>query len=82
MAFLSYKIPNHKIPKFPNNLWATRISLVGTWICKYKGRSLQIFPTTRDLHGFGNPHGFVGTGPAGTGTGQHIGTRNPLPTRH
>ena len=44
-AFLSYKISNNKIPKFPNNLWATRISLVGTWTCKYKGHSSQFYNT-------------------------------------
>ena len=27
---ISNKIPNHKIPKFPNNFQATKISLVGT----------------------------------------------------
>ena len=46
MAFLSCKIPSHKIPKFPNNSQATRMFLVGTWARKYKGCSLQILPTT------------------------------------
>ena len=36
----------------------------------------------RDLHGFSNPRGFMGMGPMGTGTGQQIDTRNPLPTHH
>ena len=45
-GFLSYKIPNHKISKFPKIPRPLEIFLVGAWTRKYKGRSSQFLPTT------------------------------------